>query len=57
MPIMEWSFYLILAGVLFALIVAVVALRYFIDRRLAAHEANKRTEEEARKTAESNSGL
>ena len=49
--------YLVVVGLLFGLIVAVLTSRYFLNKRLEALEKKHRAEEEARQIAESNSGL
>jgi hypothetical protein len=54
---MDWLFFLILGAVLFVLIVGVLVLRYFWMLRLEEEERKAEIEQEARETAETNSGL
>lgn len=54
---MDWMFYGIVLGVLFFAISAMLAGRYLLGARLERLEKKQRMEEEARRTAESNSGL
>ena len=54
---MDWMFYLMVLGVLFFAISAMLAIRYLFGLRLERLEKMQRMEEEARQTAESNSGL
>ena len=55
--VMDWVFYGIVLGVLFFGISAMLAVRYLLSVRLEKLEKKQRMEEEARQTAESNSGL
>lgn len=55
--IMDWIFYVTVLGVLFFAISALLAIRYLLNLRLERLEKKQRKEEEARQTAESNSGL
>lgn len=54
---MDWIFYLIVLGVLFFAISAMLAIPYLFGLRLEKLEKLEKMEEEARQTAESNSGL
>ncbi len=54
---MDWNFYLIVFLVLFIFVATLVTVRHFIDKRLERIEKKRQMEEEARQTAESNSGL
>jgi hypothetical protein len=54
---MDWVFLLILGAVLFVVIAGVLVLRYVWMIRLEAAERREEMEQEARETAESNSGL
>ena len=47
----------IVIGLLFCIIVAILASRYILNKRLEAEEKKRLMEEEARQIAESNSGL
>lgn len=55
--IMDWMFYLIVFLSLFALISALLTIRYLLSKRLEKIERKRQVEEDARQTAESNSGL
>lgn len=50
-------FLLVSFAVLFGLFLVILSIRYLINRRLTAYEKRRLMEEQARKTAESNSGL
>lgn len=54
---MDWTFYLIVFGVLFGLFVLLLTVRVLVGRRLERLEKERQTEEDARQTAKSNSGL
>jgi hypothetical protein len=54
---MDWMFYLMVLGVLFFAISAMLAVRYLFGIRLERLEKQQEMEQEARQTAESNSGL
>ena len=54
---MDWMFYVMVLGVLFFAISAMLAIRYLFGLRLERLEKKQRMEEEARQIAESNSGL
>ena len=54
---MDWIYLLILGAVLFVLIAGVLVLRYVWMVRLEEEERLAEIEQEARETAESNSGL
>lgn len=54
---MDWMFYLMVLGVMFFAISAMLAIPYLFGLRLEKLEKLKKMEEEARQTAESNSGL
>lgn len=54
---MDWMFYLMVLGVLFFAISAMLAIQYLFGLRLERLEKKQRMEEEARHIAESNSGL
>ena len=47
----------IVIGLLFCVIVAILASRYILNKRLEAREKKQLMEEESRRIAESNSGL
>jgi ethanolamine transporter EutH len=47
----------IVIGLLFSFIVAILASRYILNKRFEARERKQRMEEEARRIAETNSGL
>ena len=55
--IMDWIFYATVLGVMFFAISALLAIRYLVNLRLERLEKKQQKEEEARQTAESNSGL
>jgi len=54
---MDWMFYLIVFLTLFALITTMLTIRYFMGKRLEKLERKRQMEEDAKQTAESNSGL
>jgi len=54
---MDWASYLVVFPVLFAFIATLMTIRFFMDKRLEKMEEKRLVEEEARQTAESNSGL
>jgi len=54
---MDWIFYATVLGVMFFAISALLAIRYLVNLRLERLEKKQQKEEEARQTAESNSGL
>lgn len=54
---MDWMFYLVAFLVSFALITAILTIRYLVGRRLEKYEKKRQLEEDARDTAQSNSGL
>jgi hypothetical protein len=54
---MDWTFYLVSVGVLFGTIALMLSIRYLLNKRLEKAEQKARMEEEARQTAETNSGL
>lgn len=54
---MDWTFYLVVFGILFGLFVVLLTFRFFVSRRLERLEKERQTEEDARQTAKSNSGL
>lgn len=54
---MDWMFYLMVFLVMFALIATLLTIRYFMGKRLESLERKRQMEEDARQTAESNSGL
>jgi hypothetical protein len=54
---MDWMFYLTLLVVLFSIIAVLGTFRYFMNKRIEIIERKHRVDEEARQTAESNSGL
>lgn len=54
---MDWTFYLTIFVALFGLFVALLTVRFLVGKRLEKHEKKRQLEEEARQTAESNSGL
>ena len=55
--IMDWMFYLIVFLALFSLIATLLSIRFLLGKRLEKMEEKRQMEEEARQTAESNSGL
>jgi hypothetical protein len=54
---MDWNFYLIVFAALFGIYVTLLTVRFLVGKRLEKHEQERQMEEEARQTAESNSGL
>lgn len=54
---MDWAFYLVLGIVLFAIVAAALVVRYLLMLRLEEIERKAELEQEARDTAEANSGL
>jgi hypothetical protein len=54
---MDWTFYLVSLGILFGTIAVLLAVRFFVNRRLDRREEKLRMEREAQQTAETNSGL
>ena len=54
---MDWVFFSILGAGLFVLIAGILVLRHFWIIRLEEAERQAEIEQEARETAESNSGL
>ena len=54
---MDWNFYLIVFAALFGIYVTLLTVRFLVGKRLEQHEKKRQLEEEARQTAESNSGL
>lgn len=54
---MDWAFYLVLGIVLFAIVAGALVLRYLLMLRLEEIERKAELEQEARETAEANSGL
>ena len=54
---MDWMFYLTLLVVLFSIIAVLGTFRYLMNKRIEKIERKHRIDEEARQTAESNSGL
>jgi uncharacterized membrane protein YcjF (UPF0283 family) len=54
---MDWMFYLIVSVALFVVFAAILAIRYYLNERLAKLERIEEAEEEARNIAESHSGL
>jgi Tfp pilus assembly protein PilO len=55
--IMDWMFYLIIFAILFGFITVILSVRFLINRRLQKIEKKRQMEAQARRTAESNSGL
>jgi F0F1-type ATP synthase membrane subunit b/b' len=55
--LMDWMFYLTIFAVLFAFIAVMLSVRYLLNRRLEKIEKERQREAQARRTAESNSGL
>jgi Tfp pilus assembly protein PilO len=55
--IVDWNFYLIVFAALFGIFVTLLTVRFFVSKRLEKLERKRQIEEEARQTAESNSGL
>ncbi len=54
---MDWMFYLIVAVALFVVFAAILAIRYYLSERIEKLERAEQVEEDARRAAESNSGL
>jgi len=54
---MDWSFYLTVFAALFGIFVILLTVRFLVGKRLEKLERKRQMEEEARQTAESNSGL
>ena len=54
---MNWTFYLILALVLLAVLIPILAIRYYVNERLDRIERIAIQKEEEQKISESNSGL
>ena len=54
---MDWNFYLIVFAALFGIFVILLTVRFLVGKRLEILESKRQMEEEARQTAESNSGL
>ena len=54
---MDWLFYIGAGVALFVIIVAVLVTRYFLMLRLEEVERQEEQEQDARDTAEANSGL
>lgn len=54
---MDWVFYLTVGAILFVVIVVALAARYLLMLRLEEAQRKEELEQEARDTAEANSGL
>jgi uncharacterized membrane protein YfcA len=54
---MDWNSYLIVFVALFGIFVILLTVRFLVGKRLEKPERKRQMEEEARQTAESNSGL
>jgi hypothetical protein len=54
---MDWPFLLIVGGVLFVVIVGALCMRYWFEGRVDEIERKENIKQEAKETAESNSGL
>lgn len=54
---MDWVFYIVVGAVLFVIIVIAMVARYFLMLRLEEAQRREEVEQEARETAEANSGL
>lgn len=54
---MNWQFYLLIFGALFAFIVAMLLIRHWMHALQVSYQKKQRIEEDAKKTSESNSGL
>ena len=54
---MDWTFYRTIFVALFGLFVTLLTVRFLVGKRLENIERKRQPEEEARQTAESNSGL
>lgn len=54
---MNWQFYLLIFGALFAFIVAMLLLRHWMHTLQVSSDKKRRMEEDAKKISESNSGL
>lgn len=54
---MDWTFYLVSLGVLFAVVAVLLSARLLVNRRLEKREEKLRLEREARQISETNSGL
>jgi hypothetical protein len=54
---MDWMFYGTVFLVLFGTVAALLTVRILMNKRIERYEKKRRIEEEARQTAETNSGL
>lgn len=54
---MHWMFYLVVSVAFFVVLAAILAIRHYLAQRFAKLERMANAEKEARKIAESNSGL
>ena len=54
---MDWTFYAVVFAVLFGIVAIMLSARFILNRRMDQVEEERRKEEEARQTAETNSGL
>jgi regulatory protein YycI of two-component signal transduction system YycFG len=54
---MDWQFYITVFFVLFGIVAVLLSVRIFMNKRIERFEKKRQMEEEARQTAETNSGL
>jgi hypothetical protein len=54
---MNWQFYLLIFGALFAFIVVMLLIRHWMHALQVSNLKNQRMEDDAKTTSESNSGL
>jgi hypothetical protein len=54
---MNWQFYLLIFGALFAFIVVMLLIRHWMHALQVSNLKNQRIEDDAKNTSESNSGL
>jgi hypothetical protein len=54
---MNWHFYLLIFGALFAFIAAMLLIRHWMHALHVSNAEKQRVEEDAKSTSESNSGL
>ena len=54
---MNWQFYLLIFGALFAFIVVMLLIRHWMHALQVSNMKNQRMKDDAKNTSESNSGL
>ena len=54
---MNWQFYLLIFGALFAFIVVMLLIRHWMHALQVSNMKNQRMEDDAKNSSESNSGL